>query len=291
MNPENPMTPREETEMRITALLMGELSAEEAKALQAQIDADPELATLHRRLKHAAELLREASALPAPTELAAPTQISAERRARLLAHFKNAPPQTARPEPASIVPMPQRDRRWMVQMALAAGVILFLGIGVLLLVTSTPLKHSIVMEPDFAATDHEVVAFNETRADPVSQQRTWASQPGMIRVYRDRDANGDDGARQPHYALQPQSALTASTDSGASSVTLGTSTTNTASAGGGGARRDQPRTRTPHGRHRGCRTGSATIVPLRRHNATTGGFRGQNCGGSNPGGKCGQQHC
>ena len=51
MNPEsNPPNPREEEESRLTALLMGELSPEEAAALEARMAADPELAALHARL-------------------------------------------------------------------------------------------------------------------------------------------------------------------------------------------------------------------------------------------------
>ena len=63
MNPDKPLTPREELEIRLTAMLMGELPAEEAAALQGQIARDPELAALHARLRQAMELLREASAV------------------------------------------------------------------------------------------------------------------------------------------------------------------------------------------------------------------------------------
>ena len=46
MNPDPPLTPtptpREELEMRVTALLLGELSAEEADAFRAQMAADLE---------------------------------------------------------------------------------------------------------------------------------------------------------------------------------------------------------------------------------------------------------
>ena len=46
MNPELPLPPREEMELRLTALLLGELSAEEAAAVRRAIEQDGELAKL-----------------------------------------------------------------------------------------------------------------------------------------------------------------------------------------------------------------------------------------------------
>ena len=53
MNPDTPPTPREKLEMRLTALLMGELPPEEAAAIRALMAADPALAALHERLRRA----------------------------------------------------------------------------------------------------------------------------------------------------------------------------------------------------------------------------------------------
>jgi hypothetical protein len=64
MNPDKPQTPREELEVRLTALLMGELSPEEAAAMQTLMANDAELTALHARLRQAIELLREAIAIP-----------------------------------------------------------------------------------------------------------------------------------------------------------------------------------------------------------------------------------
>ena len=61
MNPDMPR-PREELEVRLTALLLGELSAEEAAALREIIAKDTHLAGLHERLKRAIDLVREAAA-------------------------------------------------------------------------------------------------------------------------------------------------------------------------------------------------------------------------------------
>jgi Mg-chelatase subunit ChlD len=124
MNPDAPMTPREQTEMRLTALLMGELSAEETVALHAQIAADPGLAKLHARLRQAMELLREATAEPEPAT-PTPAQLSSERRERLLAHFKSPAPQSAKPAP--IVKPPRSVWSWVVRLGAAAAVVVILA--------------------------------------------------------------------------------------------------------------------------------------------------------------------
>ena len=123
MNSESPRTPREEIEIRITAMLMGELSPDEAAALQTQIAADAELSSLHARLRHAIELLREASAIPEQPAPQQPVQLSAERRAKLLAHFKAAAPAAQR----SVIVKPKRDWKWAVPLGLAASLMALIG--------------------------------------------------------------------------------------------------------------------------------------------------------------------
>ena len=126
MNSESPRTPREEIEIRITAMLMGELSPDEAAALQIQIAADAELTALHTRLRRAAGFVREASgfgeksAQPAPSQ---PAQLSAERRARLLAHFKGG----AHAAPSDVIVKPKRDWKWAVPLGLAASLMALIG--------------------------------------------------------------------------------------------------------------------------------------------------------------------
>src|SRR5688572_25088115 len=89
MNPDSPKNPGEELELRITALLLGELSEDEASALRQTIAQDAELSRLHDRLKFAIELARETAAAPAEEEMARPgaLKLAPERRARLLAAF------------------------------------------------------------------------------------------------------------------------------------------------------------------------------------------------------------
>ncbi|HEU0011514.1 MAG TPA: von Willebrand factor type A domain-containing protein, partial [Verrucomicrobiae bacterium] len=90
MSADSPKSPREELETRLTALLLGELSAEEAAALRQAIGQDPELARLENQLKETIGLVRQAAASKdeKTIEPAAALQLSAERRAKLLASFK-----------------------------------------------------------------------------------------------------------------------------------------------------------------------------------------------------------
>jgi autotransporter-associated beta strand protein len=117
----NPQSPREELEIRITALLMGELPPDETAALQAQIAADAELSALHARLQRAMGLLREASAIPEQAAPPVPARISDERRARLLAHFKGET------KPGSVIVKPRRDWKWAVPLGLAASLMALIG--------------------------------------------------------------------------------------------------------------------------------------------------------------------
>jgi Mg-chelatase subunit ChlD len=90
MNSDSPQSPREELEARLTALLLGELSAEEATSLRQAIAQDAELARLHDRLKQAIGLVRETVTSPEQETLASPDvpKLSPERRGTLLAAFK-----------------------------------------------------------------------------------------------------------------------------------------------------------------------------------------------------------
>jgi Mg-chelatase subunit ChlD len=89
MNPESPKNPGEELELRITALLLGELSADEAATLRQNIARDAELSRLHDRLKFAIELTRETTIAPSEEEAERPDtlKLAPERRAKLLAAF------------------------------------------------------------------------------------------------------------------------------------------------------------------------------------------------------------
>ena len=89
MNPDQPRNPREELELRLTALLLGELSETEAGAVRQAIAKDPELARLHDDLKQTIRLVRVAAKSPhehVPEE-ATQLKLSEERRKNLLTTF------------------------------------------------------------------------------------------------------------------------------------------------------------------------------------------------------------
>src|ERR1700761_8768943 len=101
MKPDFSHEPPHELEARITALLLGELTGAEAAALRQAIDADPELAELHDRLKETIGFVREVSANPAEpaASQATPLKLSADRREKLLAQFKTVKPKEFQPAP------------------------------------------------------------------------------------------------------------------------------------------------------------------------------------------------
>ena len=97
MNPDHPS--RDEIEARITALLLGELPADEAKLLRWTISQDAGLQKLHDELESTIVLVREAEKNPAaaPGEKIVPLKLSDVRREKLLAHFKTPRPQPENP--------------------------------------------------------------------------------------------------------------------------------------------------------------------------------------------------
>ncbi len=116
MNPEFPQNERANMEAKLTALLLGELHADEIAALSKALEADPELAALYERLKVTIELVRE---MKPAVEEPAPLKLSAEKREKLLASFKTvAPDEFAKP---------RRVRDWLVPMAACAAVLVVLA--------------------------------------------------------------------------------------------------------------------------------------------------------------------
>ena len=127
MNPDFPMTPREELELKITDLLLGELPAEEAEALRRAMAQDVELAALHDRLKKTIVLVGETAGHPAekPASEPAPLKLSAERREKLLQEFKMIrPTELDRPR--------RRESTSVVAVAAVAVLVLFVGAALLL---------------------------------------------------------------------------------------------------------------------------------------------------------------
>jgi len=89
---------REEIEARITALLLGELPTDEAALLRYTISQDAGLQKLHDELAATMVLVREVEKNPAHAEKDAPLKLAADRRQKLLTHFKTPRP-NVKPEP------------------------------------------------------------------------------------------------------------------------------------------------------------------------------------------------
>lgn len=179
-DPQKKPTPREELEMRLTALLLGELPPEEAKALEAQVAADPVLAVLLTRLRKAMELVREASKEPEAPVSETPVQLSGERRARLLAHFQTPrpqPPQTVKlakfPKPTQMKEKRARDWSWVIPLGVAATVV-----GLVVIELGTVRTKSTTDTPAFAlsAGSLRVDVANPTAMAP-EDARGFAYQP------------------------------------------------------------------------------------------------------------------
>jgi len=95
MNPNQPS--REQIEARITALLLGELPADEAQLLRYTISQDAALQKLQQELASTIVLVREAEKNPAAASGEnIPLKLSDARRKKLLAHFQTPRPQAAK---------------------------------------------------------------------------------------------------------------------------------------------------------------------------------------------------
>jgi Mg-chelatase subunit ChlD len=125
MNTDLPPMKREDLEAKVTALLLGELPAEEAALLRELIVRDPGLARWHDRLKLTLELLRETAAAdasaPAPS---APLKLSEARREKLLAHFKTVAPKEFAPRPRRMISWPIAVAAVLALVAILAGLML-----------------------------------------------------------------------------------------------------------------------------------------------------------------------
>src|SRR5438477_1569459 len=157
MNEQN----KEQMEIRIVALLLGEASAFETAEIEEAIQKNAELAAFHAQMRRTIELTREASKQFQATAQppAEQPKLSAERREALLAKFKEA----------KVVVAPIADRAhgrrwWLVPASLAAAIIVLL---------------SFITRPRFAMT----TALQRIAAsDPRHQIDVSESKPGVIRM-------------------------------------------------------------------------------------------------------------
>ena len=116
---------RQQMEVRIIALLLGEASPFETAELEQAMQKDPELAAFHAEMRCTIELTREASKQvdTATQPAAAPLKLSPERREVLLARFK----EREVVQDSGSETKPGSRRRWLVPASLAAGIIILLS--------------------------------------------------------------------------------------------------------------------------------------------------------------------
>jgi Mg-chelatase subunit ChlD len=213
MNPESPKTPREELELRITALLLGELSDDEAAALQQTIGEDAELSRLHDRLKFAIGLTRETTIAPSEEEAEKPDtlKLAPERRAKLLAAF-------AAPKIVKLTAARRAHRREL--LALAAMLAVLLVIASLLLPSLARSKAraqrtwTLGGEGDFAKLKgEEPVALTRLHTDESIQDLNPADRPTpsrSVRYYATPPAN--EPAPAPSAPIDLSATVKAVTD-------------------------------------------------------------------------------
>lgn len=112
---------REEMEVRLVAMLLGEASAFEAAELQAALEKDPSLAAFYAEMQGTISQVTKAVGKPEPANSETP-KLSADRREKLLQSFKVVSvPKTTKAKKA---------RRWLWRLSWAAGLILVVGLGV-----------------------------------------------------------------------------------------------------------------------------------------------------------------
>ena len=125
MNPDFSQLTGEERAPRLTALLLGELPADEAAEIQRALDADPELAREHARLQQTIALVRETTALERKVSAdGTPLKLDDTRREKLLAAFQKPAPRAA---------AARRRRKWFVPASVAAALV-----GLLVIVFTLP---------------------------------------------------------------------------------------------------------------------------------------------------------
>lgn len=119
-----------EREVRLTALILDELSSAEGDEVRQLLSQDVELAREHARLQQTVELVRETSAMDRKTSAdGTPLRLDEQRREKLLATFKTPAPHTVVSPTAA--PRRPRDLRFL-PLALAAALVGLLVVSVML---------------------------------------------------------------------------------------------------------------------------------------------------------------
>ena len=131
MNLDPSSLPPHDPEVRITSLLLGELSPADAASLEQEIAGNPGLAQLRDRLRQTLALVQASVAQPAGTTgpVAPETRISPEKRAQLLARLTPRPSSRIGRGLFTLALTRLQGVAWAGPMAAAAGILFLLGLG------------------------------------------------------------------------------------------------------------------------------------------------------------------
>ncbi len=220
MNEQNPRTAREQFEVRITALLLGEASDfEEAELLHA-LEQDLELKAFYNRMRQTVTQLEKSLAASSPSGSGAP-KLSPDRRKQLEQLFKKPKPSATQPS----LPRPElnrRSRRKMVFAIAAAFALLLVASGLLLPAKISKSKAMRQLsfsrelgEPASAARDKEMLAQREQRPllgisdEKLSERRGGVNQP-VSQAGGQQEATTLSIASQSEGAVQTATAFASS---------------------------------------------------------------------------------
>lgn len=191
MNPEKPS--REEIEAKLTALLLGELPAEEAQLLRWAISQDAALAQLHERLKLTVGFVREVAAHPADATPAqtTPLKLSGEKREKLLAHFKTVRPIIFLP------PLPPKRRQFISLLEIAAVLTIVAVLAAMLLPSLAAAKRkaqniSAMNQAKMNEMDARLVPENTITVSPSTESERRVD--GLEAYFQNANPSGAKGA-------------------------------------------------------------------------------------------------
>ena len=131
MNLDPSSLPPHDPEVRITSLLLGELSPADAASLEQEIAGNPGLAQLRDRLRQTLALVQASVAQPAGTTgpVAPETRISPEKRAQLLARLTPRPSSRIGRGLFTLALTRLQGVAWAGPMAAAAGILFLLALA------------------------------------------------------------------------------------------------------------------------------------------------------------------
>lgn len=189
----------EEFEVRITAMLLGELSAEEEAEVRAVLAEDAGLMRLHDRLQLVLGLVKEASAPAAepsvPVQAQAlpePLTLAEERRAELLAVFQGVQPKEKEGKKVVKVSFWQRQKADLLK--LAAMLVGMLAVGWLML----PKREGEAVEvyTDYSITGTDSVASQAAQKESIAR---ISDSLNPYKVYTLNDGESDNKGSSSEY--------------------------------------------------------------------------------------------